>query len=155
MKQLTPEFLDSLIKLIIGTTFCFTVLVMVTLSLYSVVFVTQPMQGMSPADKQFFLLLSDMSKYILGSLATLLAVKGKDGVARLVEPPPGISTPKDWQDKPAPAAPAAQAAASAATAAASAARAGSPRSEPTLDAVPVQTGFAGKPAPPPLHDPEI
>ena len=28
--------------------------------------------------KNFFYLLTDMSKYILGSLATLLAIKGKD-----------------------------------------------------------------------------
>jgi hypothetical protein len=55
-----------------------TVMGMVFFSLYSLVFVTQPMSGIAPADKQFFFLLSDMSKYILGSLATLLAIKGKD-----------------------------------------------------------------------------
>ena len=76
MKNLTPELTDRLLKLVIGTTFCVTVMFMVLLSLYSVIFVTQPMTGMAPADKQFFLLLSDMSKYILGSLATLLAIKG-------------------------------------------------------------------------------
>ena len=42
------------------------------------VVVPQPMNGIAPADKQFFFLLSDMSKYILGSLGTLLAIKGKD-----------------------------------------------------------------------------
>jgi hypothetical protein len=62
-------------------------MMMASLSMYSVVFVTQPMSGMAPADKQFFLLLSDMSKYILGALATLIAVKGKDAVV-----PPNLST---------------------------------------------------------------
>lgn len=76
MKNLTPEQMDSLLKLIIGTTFCLVVLTMTCLSMYSVVFVQQPMVGIAPADKQFFLLLSDMSKYILGALGTLLAIKG-------------------------------------------------------------------------------
>lgn len=144
MKSLTPEFLDSLIKLIIGTTFCFTVLVMVSLSLYSVVFVTQPMTGMSPADKQFFLLLSDMSKYILGSLATLLAVKGKDALPQFI--PPALSTPKDREEpNSAPIKP--KEAQTAPT---------TVRQEPVLPIPePVATGFGGKPAPPPAHQPEI
>ena len=74
----SPEQLDSILRFIIGVVFALTVMGMVFFSLYSLVFVTQPMSGIAPADKQFFFLLSDMSKYILGSLATLLAIKGKD-----------------------------------------------------------------------------
>lgn len=74
----SPEQLDSILRFFIGIVFAMTVMGMVFFSLYSVVFVTQPMSGIAPADKQFFFLLSDMSKYILGSLATLLAIKGKD-----------------------------------------------------------------------------
>ncbi len=143
MRNYTPEQMDSLLKLIIGTTFCFVVLTMTVLSMYSVVFVTQPMVGMAPADKQFFLLLSDMSKYILGALGTLLAIKGKDGVARLIDPPPGVSKASDWQDQPP-----------------AAAKAPAPvqRTEPSIDPIappPVATGFNGKPAPPPAPQPEI
>lgn len=76
--KLTSDQIDSLIKLMIAFTFCFTVLVMVCLSMISLVGVQQPMNGIAPADKQFFFLLSDMSKYILGSLGTLLAIKGKE-----------------------------------------------------------------------------
>lgn len=76
--KLTPDQVDSIIKLSIATTFCLTVLTMVFLSMYSLVFGQNPMNGIAPADKQFFFLLSDMSKYILGSLGTLLAVKGKE-----------------------------------------------------------------------------
>lgn len=145
MKSYTPEQMDSLLKLIIGTTFCFVVLTMTVLSMYSVVFVTQPMVGMAPADKQFFLLLSDMSKYILGALGTLLAIKGKDGVAKLIDPPPGVSKASDWQDPP-PAAPKA------------ATPAPVQRTEPTIESLSapqVVTGFNGKPAPPPAPQPEI
>lgn len=74
----SPEQLDSTLRFVIGIVFALTVMGMVFFSLYSLVFVTQPMSGIAPADKQFFFLLSDMSKYILGSLATLLAIKGKD-----------------------------------------------------------------------------
>lgn len=93
---MTQEQHDAVIKFCIAFTFCCTVVIMVGVSLYSVVFVTQPMNGMAPADKQFFLILSDMSKYILGSLATLLAVKGKDALPQFI--PPNLSKPEP--DKP-------------------------------------------------------
>jgi hypothetical protein len=137
-----PDQIDSVIKLIIGGTFCVVLLMMSSLAMYSVVFVTQPMTGIAPADKQFFLLLSDMSKYILGALATLLAIKGKDGVAKLIDPPPGVSKASDWTDPP----PAPKAAAPVHAPV---------RMEPQLDAAPVVTGFGGKKAPPPAPEPEI
>ena len=119
---------------------------MVGVSLYSVVFVTQPMSGMAPADKQFFLILSDMSKYILGSLATLLAVKGKDALPMFT--PPGLSTKEEREDKPTPPAPKAAAPTHAPV-----------RVEPTIDPIssplPVTTGYGGKPAPVQPPHPEI
>lgn len=140
--SLSTEQSDALIKLSIAVTFCFTVVIMVGMSLYSVVFVEQPMGGMAPADKQFFLILSDMSKYILGSLATLLAVKGKDGIQKLLEPPGGFTKPEC--DKPM--TPPVQT---------------TPRQEPSLDPVsaptpaPVATGYGGKAAPIQPPHPEI
>jgi hypothetical protein len=143
----TPDIIDSYIKLIIGTTFCLVLLMMSSLAMYSVVFVTQPMVGIAPADKQFFMLLSDMSKYILGALATLLAIKGKDGVAKLIDPPPGVSKASDWTDPPPPSS-----------------KAPSPthapvRREPIIDPIsppmPVATGYGGKPAPQEPPHPEI
>jgi hypothetical protein len=131
---LTQEQHDAVIKFCIALTFCCTVIIMVGVSLYSVVFVTQPMNAMAPADKQFFLILSDMSKYILGSLATLLAVKGKDALPQFV--PPNLSTEKERSDtspnKPSP----------------TAAPISTPaqRMAPIVDAAPV-TGYNGKPAP--------
>jgi hypothetical protein len=131
---MTQEQHDAVIKFCIAFTFCCTVVIMVGVSLYSVVFVKQPMNGMAPADKQFFLILSDMSKYILGSLATLLAVKGKDALPQFV--PPNLSTKEEREDKPTP-----------------------KRVEPTLDPIssapPVQQGYKGKPAPVQPPHPEI
>ena len=140
----TPDQIDSIIKLIIGATFCVVLLLMSSLAMYSVVFVTQPMVGIAPADKQFFMLLSDMSKYILGALATLLAIKGKDGVAKLIDPPPGVSKASDWTDPPPPT-----------PKSPSPTHAPVQRIEPQLAAAPVVTGFGGKAAPPPAPQPEI
>lgn len=140
---LTQEQHDAVIKFCIAVTFCCTVIIMVGVSLYSVVFVEQPMSGMAPADKQFFLILSDMSKYILGSLATLLAVKGKDALQQFV--PPGLSTKEERDDKPTPKAPAPTHA--------------PVRMEPTIDPISsapsVVTGYGGKPAPVQPPHPEI
>jgi hypothetical protein len=142
---LSQEQHDAVIKFCIALTFCFTVVIMVGVSLYSVVFVTQP-YFMAPADKQFFLILSDMSKYILGSLATLLAVKGKDAVQQFI--PPGLSTAAEREDKPVPPAPKTPSTAHAPV-----------RMEPTIDPIssplPVATGYGGKPAPVQPPHPEI
>ena len=136
---MTQEQHDAVIKFCIAFTFCCTVVIMVGVSLYSVVFVTQPMNGMAPADKQFFLILSDMSKYILGSLATLLAVKGKDALPQFI--PPNLSKPEADKPTPTPTAPAPV------------------RREPSIDPVssapPVIAGYGGKPAPQQPPHPEI
>jgi hypothetical protein len=107
--------------------------------------VTQPMSGMAPADKQFFLLLSDMSKYILGALATLIAVKGKDQFV-----PPNLSTPKEREEAMKPTPP---------TMPPTPPMTPEKRTEPVLEPLSitpvVSLGFGGKPAPPPAQQPEI
>jgi hypothetical protein len=137
------EHLNAWLKFAIGICFCMILFMMAGLSMYSVVFVTQPFT-MAPADKQFFLLLSDMSKYILGALATLIAVKGKDALPQFVPPPSSIEKQAAEPPKPAPVVTTTTTVV---------------RQEPTLESVssaaPVITGFGGKPAPPPAAQPEI
>ena len=133
------ENLNAWLKFAIGICFCMILMMMASLSMYSVVFVTQPMSGMAPADKQFFLLLSDMSKYILGALATLIAVKGKDALPQFVPPPSSIE--KQAAEPPKPIVTTTTTVV---------------RQEPTLDSIaPVSMGFGGKPAPPAAPQPEI
>jgi len=45
--------------------------------LYSLVFVTQPMNGMAPNDEAFFNLITPLATFITGSLGTLLAMNKK------------------------------------------------------------------------------
>jgi len=85
-----------------------------------------------------------MSKYILGALATLLAIKGKDGVAKLIDPPPGVSKASDWTDPTPPKSPPP-----------SPTHVPVQRVEPQLASAPVVAGFGGKAAPPPAPQPEI
>jgi hypothetical protein len=133
---MNEESLNAWLKFAIGICFCLILMMMASLSMYSVVFVTQPMSGMAPADKQFFLLLSDMSKYILGALATLIAVKGKDqfvpppsSIEKQSEPPKPVMTTTTTVV----------------------------RQEPTIEPLSsaVSIGFGGKPAPPAAPQPEI
>lgn len=137
------EHLNAWLKFAIGICFCMILFMMAGLSMYSVVFVTQPFT-MAPADKQFFLLLSDMSKYILGALATLIAVKGKDALPQFVPPPSSIEKQAAEPPKPAPVV----------TTTTTVVRQ-EPTLEPVSSAAPVITGFGGKPAPPPAPQPEI
>jgi len=139
---MTEDILNAWLKFIIGICFCMILFMMASLSMYSVVFVTQPFT-MAPADKNFFLLLSDMSKYILGALATLIAIKGKDQFV-----PPGLSTAKEREEamKPTPPPPSAPT---------PVAKRVEPIIEPVAAAAPVILGFNGKPAPPPAPQPEI
>jgi hypothetical protein len=134
------ELLNAYLKFVIGITFCVILVMMASLSMYSVVFVTQPMSGMAPADKQFFLLLSDMSKYILGALATLIAVKGKDALPQFVPPPSSIEKQSEPPPKP--------------VVTTTVVRQ-EPTIEPVSSAPAVSMGFGGKPAPPPAPQPEI
>jgi hypothetical protein len=136
------ENLNAWLKFAIGICFCLILMMMASLSMYSVVFVTQPMSGMAPADKQFFLLLSDMSKYILGALATLIAVKGKDALPQFVPPPSSIEKQSEPPPKPV------------VTTTTTVVRQ-EPSLEPVSTAPVVSMGFGGKPAPPAAPQPEI
>jgi hypothetical protein len=147
---MTEENLNAWLKFVIGICFCMILMMMASLSMYSVVFVTQPMSGMAPADKQFFLLLSDMSKYILGALATLIAVKGKDQFV-----PPSLSTAKEREDAMKPTPPTTPPPSAPAPAPAPMSKRVEPTIEPVAAAAPVVLGFNGKPAPPPAPQPEI
>jgi hypothetical protein len=83
-----------------------------------------------------------MSKYILGALATLIAVKGKDQFV-----PPNLSTPKEREEAMKPTPPI--------TPPTPPEKRTEPVLEPVSTAPVVSLGFGGKPAPPPAPQPEI
>lgn len=70
--------MDGLGRFVIVVTLCLTLMGIVGVILHSLVWVTQPMIGMSPMDAEFFKLLAPIATFITGSLGTMLAMgKGK------------------------------------------------------------------------------
>jgi len=69
--------LDAKLRFAIGITLSITLMGIVGVVLYSLVFVTQPMNGMAPIDAKFFELITPIATFIVGSLGTLLAMNKK------------------------------------------------------------------------------
>jgi len=68
---------DAILRFVIGITLSLTLAGIVGVVLYSLVFVTQPMNGMAPNDEAFFNLITPLATFITGSLGTLLAMNKK------------------------------------------------------------------------------
>jgi hypothetical protein len=69
--------LDAKLRFAIGITLSITLMGIVGVVLYSLVFVTQPMNAMAPIDAKFFELITPIATFIVGSLGTLLAMNKK------------------------------------------------------------------------------
>jgi hypothetical protein len=69
--------LDAWLRFAIGITLSITLMGIMAVVLYSLVFVTQPMNGMAPIDAKFFELITPIATFIVGSLGTLLAMNKK------------------------------------------------------------------------------
>jgi hypothetical protein len=69
--------LDAVLRFVFGVTLSLTLAGIVGVVLYSLVFVTQPMNAMAPIDAKFFELITPIATFIVGSLGTLLAMNKK------------------------------------------------------------------------------
>lgn len=69
--------LDALLRFIVGITLALTLVIIVCVVLYSLVFVTQPFGAMAPADTEFFKLITPLATFIAGALGGIMA--GKSG----------------------------------------------------------------------------
>ena len=146
-EKYTTEELNSRLKFFIGVILGLTLFGIVFVVLYSLIFVTQPMNGMSPVDNKFFELIIPIATFLTGTLSGLmLAGDDKDLRAKAIDAasksaPPPSSTPPMAPRPFTPTAP---------TFSAPSAPAASP-----FAAAPVATGFGGKLAPPPAYEPEL
>jgi len=171
-EKYTTEELNARLKFFIGIILGLTLFGIVFVVLYSLIFVTQPMNGMSPVDNKFFELIIPIATFLTGTLSgIMLAGDDKDLRAKAMDaatkPPPsaptpapikpsipmapispiGVSTPSNPLSTPA------TAAATAAVVAAAPIVASVMDS--TSQSAPVLTGFGGKPAPVQPPQPEI
>ena len=145
-EKYTTEELNARLKFFIGVILGLTLFGIVFVVLYSLIFVTQPMNGMSPVDNKFFELIIPIATFLTGTLSgIMLAGDDKELRAKAIDaasksaPPPSSVPPM----APRPFTPTAPSF-SAPTPAAS-----------SFAAAPVATGFGGKLAPPPAYEPEL
>lgn len=103
-ERYTTEELNARLKFFIGVVLGLTLFGIVFVVLYSLIFVTQPMNGMSPVDNKFFELIIPIATFLTGTLSgIMLAGDDKDLRAKALDaankpyvpppPPPVISAP--------------------------------------------------------------
>lgn len=153
-EKYTVEELNARLKFFIGIVLGLTLFGIVFVVLYSLIFVTQPMNGMSPVDNKFFELIVPIATFLTGTLSgIMLADQDKDLRMKALEaatkaPPPSAPAPVAPAIVPTkPFAPTAMASGTAAPVA--------PAPMPMNFTPEVTTGFGGKPAPAQPPHPEI
>ena len=110
-EKYTTEELNARLKFFIGVILGLTLFGIVFVVLYSLIFVTQPMNGMSPVDNKFFELIIPIATFLTGTLSgIMLAGDDKDLRAKALDnaaksaPPPAPSSPAPVAPRPATAA---------------------------------------------------
>jgi hypothetical protein len=155
-EKYTNEELNARLKFFIGIILGLTLFGIVFVVLYSLIFVTQPMNGMSPVDNKFFELIIPIATFLTGTLSgIMLAGDDKEMKMKALEaankpytpPPPPAPTSGGFGNFKNPFS----------------------RTEPTVDGPfekpkfdyesmstgQVVTGFGGKAGPAPVNHPEI
>jgi hypothetical protein len=71
-EKYTTEELNARLKFFIGIILGLTLFGIVFVVLYSLIFVTQPMNGMSPVDNKFFELIIPIATFLTGTLSGIM-----------------------------------------------------------------------------------
>jgi hypothetical protein len=95
-ERYTTEELNARLKFFIGVVLGLTLFGIVFVVLYSLIFVTQPMNGMSPVDNKFFELIIPIATFLTGTLSGImlagddkeLRAKAIDAANKPYTPPP-------------------------------------------------------------------
>lgn len=110
-EKYTTEELNARLKFFIGIILGLTLFGIVFVVLYSLIFVTQPMNGMSPVDNKFFELIIPIATFLTGTLSgIMLAGDDKELRAKAIEAankpytpppaPPAAPAPKPFSPAP-------------------------------------------------------
>jgi hypothetical protein len=132
------ELMDRL-KFFIGIILALTLFGIVFVVLYSLIFVTQPLDAISPIDNKFFELIIPIATFLTGTLSGIMLASTPEAQAKALD-----AANKGWDRPPSPPP--------------SPTTTRSISVTPTADAPVVSqvvTGFGGKPAPAPAPQPEI
>ena len=151
----TEEQLMARLKFFIGICLSLTLFGIVFVVLYSLIFVTQPLNAISPIDQKFFELIIPIATFLTGTLSGIMLAGGdKDAQKAALE-----AANKGWERPPTPVVVEKSAHTQAAPQAASI-TVNTPPNNATVAVTPtftpsVTTGFGGKPAPVQPPHPEI
>jgi len=139
----TDEQLMARLKFFIGVCLALTLTGIVFVVLYSIIFVTQPLNAMSPIDQKFFELIVPIATFLTGTLSGIMLAghKKEDQEAMLAAQQQQTAAFKSTIET-----------------TAKTTRELQSRQEPNLPpaaTTQVTTGYGGKTAPPPAPQPEI
>ena len=97
----TEEQLMARLKFFIGICLSFTLVGIVFVVLYSIIFVTQPLNAISPIDQKFFELIIPIATFLTGTLSGIMLAGGdKDALKQSL-----TAANKGWDKPPTPTAP--------------------------------------------------
>jgi hypothetical protein len=98
----TEEQLMARLKFFIGICLSLTLFGIVFVVLYSLIFVTQPLNAISPIDQKFFELIIPIATFLTGTLSGIMLAGGdKDAQKQAL-----AAANKGWDNKPTPSTPA-------------------------------------------------
>jgi hypothetical protein len=145
----TEEQLMARLKFFIGICLALTLFGIVFVVLYSLIFVTQPLNAISPIDQKFFELIIPIATFLTGTLSGIMLAGGdKDAQKMALQAATRPTTVSPAPTTPSTSSP------STSFGATTPAFASAPTASPFASA-PVATGFGGKAAPPPAFEPEL
>ena len=102
----TEEQLMARLKFFIGICLALTLVGIVFVVLYSLIFVTQPMNAMAPIDQKFFELIIPIATFLTGTLSgIMLAGNDKDLKAKAIDAASGVNKPGGISPSPTPSMP--------------------------------------------------
>jgi hypothetical protein len=70
--RLTPDELFARLKVFVGCCLAVTLMGIVFVVLYSIIFVTQPLDAISPVDSKFFELIIPIATFLTGTLSGIM-----------------------------------------------------------------------------------
>lgn len=89
----TEEQLMARLKFFIGICLALTLVGIVFVVLYSIIFVTQPLNAISPIDQKFFELIIPIATFLTGTLSgIMLAGNDKDLKGKAIDAAAGVAT---------------------------------------------------------------
>jgi hypothetical protein len=91
-EKYTPEDLHARLKFVVGLVLAFTLVGIVFVVLYSLMFIEQPM-AQSPNDAKFFELITPIATFLTGILSGIMLGKSPDESKKEEKKPPVEETP--------------------------------------------------------------